>query len=109
MRVALAAHPTAAPPAAGVAPEPAGTRTSSISSLRTATTSWPTAPYTASRTNLTQVGRSRLWAVTFDDVTKIATDGTPTAETEKLLDGTEGGDTYHSATGAFFHHHFLKR
>ena len=59
--------------------------------------------------DVTQVGRSRLWAVTFDDVTKIATDGTPTAETEMLLDGTEGGDTYDSATGAFFHHHFLKR
>jgi secreted PhoX family phosphatase len=38
----------------------------------------------------TQVARSRLWAVTFDDVTKIATDGTPTAKIEMLLDGTEG-------------------
>ena len=42
----------------------------------------------------TQIGRSRLWAVTFDDVTKIATDGTPTATLEMLLDGTEGGDMF---------------
>jgi Bacterial protein of unknown function (DUF839) len=42
----------------------------------------------------TQIGRSRLWAVTFDDVTKIATDGTATATLEMLLDGTEGGDMF---------------
>jgi hypothetical protein len=44
--------------------------------------------------DITQIGRSRLWAVTFDDVTKIATDGTPTATLEMLLDGTEGGDMF---------------
>ena len=44
--------------------------------------------------DITQIGRSRLWAVTFDDVTKIATDGTPTAKLEMLLDGTEGGDMF---------------
>jgi hypothetical protein len=44
--------------------------------------------------DVTQIGRSRLWAVTFDDVTKIATDGSPTAKLEMLLDGTEGGDMF---------------
>jgi hypothetical protein len=44
--------------------------------------------------DVTQIGRSRLWAVTFDDVTKIATDGTPTTKLEMLLDGTEGGDMF---------------
>jgi hypothetical protein len=44
--------------------------------------------------NVNQIGRSRLWAVTFDDVTRIATDGTPTAKVEMLLDGTEGGDMF---------------
>jgi hypothetical protein len=42
----------------------------------------------------TEMGCSRLWAVTFDDVTKITTDGTPTARLEMLLDGTEGGDMF---------------
>jgi hypothetical protein len=42
----------------------------------------------------TQIGRSRLWAVTFDDVTKVAADGTPTATLEMLLDGSEGGDMF---------------
>jgi hypothetical protein len=41
-----------------------------------------------------QIGRSRLWAVTFDDVTRIVTDGRPTARLELLLDGTEGGDMF---------------
>lgn len=41
-----------------------------------------------------QIGRSRLWAITFDDVQKIATDGAPTAKIEMLLDGTEGGDMF---------------
>jgi hypothetical protein len=44
--------------------------------------------------DVTQVGRTRLWAVTFDDVNKIATDGAPTAKLELLLDGTEGGDMF---------------
>jgi hypothetical protein len=44
--------------------------------------------------DVAQIGRSRLWAVTFDDVTRIATDGTPTARIEMLLDGTEGGDMF---------------
>lgn len=45
-----------------------------------------------------QVGRSRLWAVTFDDVKNIATDGSPTAKIELLLDGTEGGDMFDNIT-----------
>lgn len=45
-----------------------------------------------------QVGRSRLWAVTFDDVQDIATDGSPTARIELLLDGTEGGDMFDNIT-----------
>ena len=44
--------------------------------------------------DVTQIGRARLWAVTFDDVTKIATDGTPTGKLEMLLDGTEGGEMF---------------
>ena len=36
--------------------------------------------------------------MTFDDVTKIATDGTPTATLEMLLDGTEGGDMFDNIT-----------
>lgn len=45
-----------------------------------------------------QIGRSRLWAVTFEDVQAIATDGTPTARIELLLDGTEGGDMFDNIT-----------
>lgn len=48
--------------------------------------------------DVTQVGRTRLWAVTFDDVNKIATDGKPTAKLELLLDGTEGGDMFDNIT-----------
>ncbi len=44
--------------------------------------------------DVNQIGRSRLWGVTFDDVRKIATDGKPTAKMEMLLDGTEGGDMF---------------
>jgi hypothetical protein len=44
--------------------------------------------------DVTQIGRSRLWAVTFDDVTKMPTDGTPIGRIEMLLDGTEGGDMF---------------
>jgi hypothetical protein len=45
-----------------------------------------------------QVGRSRLWAITFSDVTKIATDGKPVGKLELLLDGTEGGDMFDNVT-----------
>ncbi len=45
-----------------------------------------------------QVGRSRLWAVTFDDVNKIVTDGAPTGTIELLLDGTEGGEMFDNVT-----------
>lgn len=45
-----------------------------------------------------QVGRTRLWAVTFNDVTKIATDGSPVGKIELLLDGTEGGDMFDNIT-----------
>ncbi len=48
--------------------------------------------------NANQIGRSRLWAITFDDVTKIATDGAPTGKIELLLDGTEGGDMFDNVT-----------
>ena len=48
--------------------------------------------------NATQIGRSRLWAVTFDDVRKIAVDGSHTAKIELLLDGTEGGDMFDNIT-----------
>ncbi len=48
--------------------------------------------------NAGQVGRARLWAVTFDDVRKIATDGSPTAKIELLLDGAEGGDMFDNIT-----------
>lgn len=44
--------------------------------------------------DINQIGRSRLWAVTFDDVNRLAVDGTPTAKIEMLLDGTEGGDMF---------------
>jgi len=44
--------------------------------------------------DVTQIGRTRLWAVTFDDVTKLVTDGAPTGKIELLLDGTEGGDMF---------------
>lgn len=45
-----------------------------------------------------QVGRSRLWAVTFDDVTRIDSSGAVTARIELLLDGTEGGDMFDNIT-----------
>ena len=45
-----------------------------------------------------QVGRSRLWAVTFDSIRKIATDGRPMASIQLLLDGTEGGDMFDNIT-----------
>jgi Bacterial protein of unknown function (DUF839) len=45
-----------------------------------------------------QVGRSRLWAVTFDDVQNLDTTGRPTARIELLLDGTEGGDMFDNIT-----------
>jgi hypothetical protein len=48
--------------------------------------------------NPKQIGRSRLWAVTFDSVTNIKTDGSPTAKIEMLLDGTEGGDMFDNIT-----------
>ena len=48
--------------------------------------------------DVTQMGRSRLWAVTFDDVTKMATDGSPVGRIEMLLDGTEGGDMFDNVT-----------
>ena len=48
--------------------------------------------------DVTQIGRSRLWAVTFDDVTKMATDGAPVGRIEMLLDGTEGGDMFDNVT-----------
>ena len=48
--------------------------------------------------DVAQIGRSRLWAVTFDDVTKIATDGSPIGRIEMLLDGTEGGDMFDNVT-----------
>ncbi|MEN9709897.1 MAG: hypothetical protein RIQ68_2305 [Pseudomonadota bacterium] len=48
--------------------------------------------------DVTQIGRSRLWAVTFDDVTKMATDGSPVGRIEMLLDGTEGGDMFDNVT-----------
>jgi hypothetical protein len=41
-----------------------------------------------------QAGRSRLWAVTFNDVTKLAIDGAPVGKIELLLDGTEGGEMF---------------
>ena len=44
--------------------------------------------------DVNQIGRSRLWAVTFDNVAKIATDGSPAGKIELLLDGTEGGDMF---------------
>ena len=48
--------------------------------------------------NAKQVGRARLWAVTFDDVSKIATDGRAIAKIELLIDGTEGGDMFDNIT-----------
>ena len=45
-----------------------------------------------------QVGRSRLWAVTFDDVQAMDTDGAPTARLQLLLDGSEGGDMFDNIT-----------
>ncbi len=45
-----------------------------------------------------QIGRSRLWAVTFDDVQAINTQGQPTARIQLLLDGTEGGDMFDNIT-----------
>jgi hypothetical protein len=48
--------------------------------------------------DVTQIGRSRLWAITFDDVGRIATNGAPTAKIEMLLDGTEGGDMFDNIT-----------
>ena len=45
-----------------------------------------------------QIARSRLWAVTFDDVNKIVTDGAPTGKIELLLDGTEGGEMFDNVT-----------
>jgi hypothetical protein len=45
-----------------------------------------------------QIARSRLWAVTFDDVTKLVTDGAPTGKIELLLDGTEGGEMFDNVT-----------
>ena len=48
--------------------------------------------------DVTQIGRSRLWAVTFNDVTKLATDGAPIGKIEMLLDGTEGGDMFDNVT-----------
>jgi len=45
-----------------------------------------------------QVGRSRLWSITFDDVANMKTDGTPTGRIELLLDGREGGDMYDNIT-----------
>ena len=41
-----------------------------------------------------QVGRTRLWALTFDDLANIATDGKEIGKVELLLDGTEGGDMF---------------
>ncbi len=48
--------------------------------------------------DVTQIGRSRLWAVTFDDVASLATDGAPVGRIEMLLDGTEGGDMFDNVT-----------
>ena len=48
--------------------------------------------------NAKQVGRSRLWAVTFDSVTSIASDGETVGKIELLLDGTEGGDMFDNIT-----------
>lgn len=45
-----------------------------------------------------QTARSRLWAVTFDDVQAIDTGGAPTARIQLLLDGTEGGDMFDNIT-----------
>jgi hypothetical protein len=45
-----------------------------------------------------QVGRTRLWSITFNDVTKIATDGSPIGKIELLLDGSEGGDMFDNIT-----------
>jgi hypothetical protein len=36
--------------------------------------------------------------VTFDDVTKLVTDGSPVGRIEMLLDGTEGGDMFDNVT-----------
>ncbi len=41
-----------------------------------------------------QVGRSRLWAITFDDINNINTAGGATGRIEMLLNGTEGGDMF---------------
>lgn len=40
------------------------------------------------------VGRSRLWAITFDDINNINTAGGATGRIEMLLNGTEGGDMF---------------
>lgn len=45
-----------------------------------------------------QVGRSRLWAITFDDVQRIDPGGKSTARIELLVDGTEGGDMFDNIT-----------
>jgi len=41
-----------------------------------------------------QAGRSRLWAITFDDVNNINTAGGATGRIELLLNGNEGGDMF---------------
>ncbi|MFO1183360.1 MAG: hypothetical protein U1E56_01075 [Bauldia sp.] len=48
--------------------------------------------------DVTQVGRSRLWSVTFDDVTRIAPEAASVGTIELLLDGTEGGDMFDNIT-----------
>ncbi len=45
-----------------------------------------------------QIGRARLWAVTFDSVKNIATNGSRVGKIEMLLDGTEGGDMFDNIT-----------
>ena len=44
--------------------------------------------------DVTQVGRSRLWAITFDDAAAVVTNGAAAGKIEMLLDGTEGGDMF---------------
>jgi hypothetical protein len=46
----------------------------------------------------TQVGRSRLWAITFDDINNINTAGGATGKIELLLNGTEGQDMFDNIT-----------
>ena len=48
--------------------------------------------------NARQIGRSRLWAVTFDSIEAMATGGAPVGRIEMLLDGTEGGDMFDNIT-----------